>query len=133
MRTYVEDFGQPRAANYVFEYNSNIQEITLYVSLKIKGVSNNFLYQTSTVFRLDSSNKILKAIGDEFLYMLALIGSRTDIHSKTSVREILNSLSSGRESVPSSTKNFYRKTEQHGPAQGAAAAQTKSNDNTIRL
>jgi len=130
-RKYIEDFGQPRAANYVFEYSPNLQEITLYVSLKIRGVSNNFLYQTSTVFRLDSNNKIDKAIGDEYLYMIAVIGSNPQIHSKDSIREIIGSLSSG--DIPSSAKSFYKQTEEGGPAQGIAAKQAQSNDNTIRL
>ena len=130
-REYLEDFGQPRSATYVFEYDPNLQEITLYVSMKIKGISNRFLFQTSTVFRLDVKNKIVKAIGDEFLYMIALIGSKQQIHSKNNIREILNSLPSG--STSSKSKQFYRKTEQRGPAQGLAAKQTQTNDNTIRL
>jgi len=135
-RKYIEDFGQPRSANYVFEYDPNIQEITLYVSLKIRGVSNNFLYQTSTAFRMDTNNKIQKAIGNEYLFMLALIGSNQQIHSKDSVREIINSLGSSSDTgslKASKVKSFYRSTSEGGPAQGIAAKQATTNDNTIRL
>ena len=129
-RNYVEDFGEPRSVTYVFEYNSNLQEIILYVSLKIKGVSNKFLYQTSTTFRLTDQNKIVKTIGDEFLYMIALIGNKTQLHSKDSIKEVLNTLSSSKQTQ---VKQLYNETEPHGPATGDAELQIQSNDNTIRL
>jgi hypothetical protein len=79
---------------------------------------------------LNDTDKITNAIGDEFLYMLALIGSRPQIHSKAGVQEVINSLPG---SSAGKAKQLYKKTKQNGPAQGVAAKQAMSNDNTIRL
>jgi len=131
-RKYIGDFGQPpRSVNYVFEYNKTINEITVFVSLKIKGISNNFIYQTSTTFRLNSSYKIIKAIGDEFLYMLSIYGNKQNLYSKDNIKEIFSSLPSN--TINNKTKQFYRETKQGGPAQNKTAQRIKSNDNTIRL
>jgi hypothetical protein len=79
---YLEDFGEPRSAKYTFSYDSELNELHLHVSLKIRGRSNTFLYQGRCLFYLTTSNAIRTATTDPFLYLIALFGSQAEIHSK---------------------------------------------------
>lgn len=129
-RIYLEDFGEYRSAKYIFEYHKDISEIILRVSLKIKGVSNNFLYQTSTIFRLSDKNKISRTIGDEYLYMISLFGRRKEIHSKQEIRTIINSLPSASGSV---ARQVYREKQEINPPSESSMDEMIDSKNTIRL
>ena len=132
-RKYIEDFGDPYSATYSFSYHKSSQELTLYAAIKIKGMSNTFHYQTSAVFRLNESGAVQKVIGDEFLWMLAYLGNKTEVHSKDSVKEILRSLD-GSFRNSQVLKKVYSNTEPMGPVRNQKIEQDiKSTDNTIRI
>jgi len=130
-RKYVENYDQPRSAKYTFYYDPMMKELILYVTMKIKGISNIFHYQTSTVFRLNDKNQITAQLGDEFLYMISLLANKTLIHDKDSVRDILSSLSGKTAAI---AKQVYSKTSQVGPPlDSEVRSDMNSTDNTIRL
>jgi len=130
-RKYVQNYDQPRSAKYTFYYDPSMQELILYVTLKIKGISNTFHYQTSTVFRLNDRNQITTQMGDEFLYMISLLADKTIVHDKDNVRDVLSNLSGQDAEIAT---HVYNKTSQEGPAQDSSVIDDmNSTDNTIRL